>query len=184
MKKIRRFLRRFLISVPCFFFWLRSVYLNVVTFGAWGKLGNFTLDLAESHWADRDRNDRTEHRLDGFMRFVETDLQVVIPGDIEPPRLTSFGEGLSTAEEFQIIRAQQERLGKPIPCPNCDGSGVVMVAAKATLTKKGLERPLLPQACRRCTGSGVISAADSEAGEVQVPEQGGSDDAPGGAAGG
>lgn len=89
---------------------LRGFYLNIVTLGAWDALGNYTLDIAD-HLADEiEKREHLEYRLDGFMRYLEQQLYLVIPTELEPPRLTTFGEGLSIEREGELVAAHLEEI--------------------------------------------------------------------------
>lgn len=107
MRSIKLAASWLLVTTVDFLLWFgvkcRTTYLSVVTFGAWNRLGNFTLDLS-------DRVDKVEHRLNKFMRFWEEIGGAPLPADIEPPRLTAHGEGLDIWDEAEMVKEEIERV--------------------------------------------------------------------------
>lgn len=83
----------------------RAIYLTIVTFGAWSRLGNFTFDL-------HDKISILEHRVNKFMRYWEEMTGAPLPADFEPPRLTAHGEGIDIWQEADLVRRELERLKK------------------------------------------------------------------------
>lgn len=91
-------------------FWLRKVYLTIVTFGAWGNLGDMCLELGDQVFTLNERLGKTEYRLDELMRILELNMNVVIPGHIEPARLTTFGEGVAIEREGELVADDLKKL--------------------------------------------------------------------------
>ncbi len=96
------------------FYSFRSVYLNAVTLGAWKNLGSLVLDQAAELEDIRVATDRATYRLDCFMRLVEQDLYVVIPSDIEPPRDTTFGEGIPIGQEQHLVKKSLDTIRRQL----------------------------------------------------------------------
>lgn len=91
-------------------FWLRKVYLTIVTFGAWSNLGDMCLELGDQVFTLNERLGKTEYRLDELMRILELNMNVVIPGHIEPARLTTFGEGVAIEREGELVADDLKKL--------------------------------------------------------------------------
>lgn len=91
-------------------FWLRKTYLTIVTFGAWSNLGDMCLELGDRVFELNEKNDLLEYRLNELMRILELNMNVVIPGHIEPPRLTTFGEGVAIEREGELVSDDLKKL--------------------------------------------------------------------------
>lgn len=109
MNYLKQKLAWLLVTAVDFLSWFgakaRSIYLTIVTFGAWSRLGNFTLDLF-------DQVSVLEHRVNKFMRYWEQMTGAPLPSDFEPPRLTAHGEGIDIWQEADLVRREIERLKK------------------------------------------------------------------------
>ncbi len=107
MNYLKQKLAWLLVTAVDFLSWFgakaRSIYLTIVTFGAWSRLGNFTLDLF-------DQVSVLEHRVNKFMRYWEQMTGAPLPSDFEPPRLTAHGEGIDIWQEAELLRREIERL--------------------------------------------------------------------------
>lgn len=91
-------------------YWLRKTYLTVVTFGAWNSLGDMCLELGDQVFDLSEKLGKTEYRLDELMRILELNMNVVIPGHIEPPRLSTFGAGVPIERERELVEADLKKL--------------------------------------------------------------------------
>jgi hypothetical protein len=123
MVALLRWLRASWVFVLDLVYGARTLYLTVVTFGAWGRMGRFTLHQADVTDLTRKDLDRLEYRLDEFMRSIEQQGIVTIPAHIDAPRLTTFGTGLDEIEEaermkesLEAYRREQEEAAK-VPSP-------------------------------------------------------------------
>lgn len=110
---------------------LRKVWLNVFTFGAWSRLAELCMnqmdDLAmlnEQQAIDRAATERQEYRLDELIRLIEMNTAIVIPGNIDAPRQTTFGagipievEGKTVEEQIAALRKAKEEAGSSATTP-------------------------------------------------------------------
>lgn len=110
---------------------LRKVWLNVFTFGAWSRLAELCMqqmdDLAmlnEQQAIDRAATERQEYRLDELIRLIEMNTAIVIPGSIDAPRQTTFGagipieiEGRTVEEQLAVLRKAKDEAGPNATTP-------------------------------------------------------------------
>jgi hypothetical protein len=150
---------------------LRYYYLSLVTFGAWSSLGQFVLDQSDLIQGEKERADRLEYRLDGLMRFLEQTMgDLVIPSDIEPPRATTFGQGLPIEEETERFKMDIDRIRREVasgPCPDCEGK--CLITREVIFQGKTVVNPLVPEngnltetiRCPKCKGTGIAAYSES-----------------------
>jgi len=103
-------LARILNALISVVFWLRKTYLTIVTLGAWNNLGDMCLELGDQVFTLSEKLGKTEYRLDELMRILELNLNLVVPGHIEPARLTTFGEGVAIEREGELVAEDLKKL--------------------------------------------------------------------------
>lgn len=67
-------------------------WINLITFGRWATVGEILAAQDESVSELRQDLDATIYRLDELMRLLEKEINLVIPGHLEGPRLVASVE--------------------------------------------------------------------------------------------